>query len=51
LHGRKDDASDADLRVLQAQLVYDIGSMTWSGIDVAGTPVDAESVARRLLVL
>jgi len=50
LRGRRDDASDADVRVLQAQLGYDLGAMTWGRIDVAGTPGEAEAAARRRLV-
>jgi predicted kinase len=50
LRGRKDDASDADVRVLQVQLGYDLGTISWSRIDVAGKPGDAEVAARRRLV-
>jgi predicted kinase len=51
LDARRHDASDATRRVLDQQLDYDIGSMTWARIDSArGIPAVAAR-ARRILDL
>lgn len=36
--GRKADASDADLAVLERQLTLDIGAMTWRRVSAGGSP-------------
>ena len=35
---RRNDASDADLAVLEKQLGYDLGPMDWRRVDCSGTP-------------
>jgi aminoglycoside phosphotransferase family enzyme/predicted kinase len=47
--GRRGDASDATIPVLQRQLTYDIGAMEWVQID-AGGPLDAVIPAARAAV-
>jgi aminoglycoside phosphotransferase family enzyme/predicted kinase len=48
LRGRKGDASDADVVVLEAQLAYQLGEMRWGCVDVSGHPaqVEAEVLSR-----
>jgi hypothetical protein len=46
---RTDDASDADARVAREQERYDLGTLTWSQIDAAGTPDDTLEHARAAL--
>jgi aminoglycoside phosphotransferase family enzyme/predicted kinase len=41
---RRCDASDADAAIAQVQERYDLGTLTWSRVDAAGTP--AQTLAR-----
>ena len=43
LRGRKGDASDADVAVLEAQLAYQLGEMRWARMDVSGDPTQVEA--------
>jgi hypothetical protein len=43
LRGRKGDASDADVAVLEAQLAYQLGEMRWGRVDVSGHPAQVEA--------
>jgi predicted kinase len=45
---RRGGPSDADVAVLERQLVYDLGSMGWNRVDAAGSP---EAVAAAILRL
>jgi predicted kinase len=46
---RRDDASDADRRVVREQLGYDLGTINWHEIDASGTPEQSLVEARQLL--
>jgi aminoglycoside phosphotransferase family enzyme/predicted kinase len=46
---RKNDASDADLAVLEKQLGYDLGPIDWHRIDASATP-DAIAAAARTAI-
>jgi hypothetical protein len=46
---RRDDASDADRRVVREQLGYDLGTIAWNEVDAAGTPEHTLSEARQVL--
>ncbi|WP_417693568.1 AAA family ATPase [Roseibium sp.] len=46
---RRDDASDADAKVVSLQLSQDIGDMTWHRIDASGSAQDSLQHARELL--
>ncbi len=48
---RRNDASDADLAVLQRQMTIDPGPVDWERIDASGTPPDSVAAARRKLGL
>ncbi|GGB53014.1 hypothetical protein GCM10011316_26320 [Roseibium aquae] len=43
------DASDADAGVIDRQLTYDLGRMTWSRIDASGAPATTLANARQAL--
>ncbi len=45
----RSDASDAGVAVLQKQLAYDLGPITWRTISAAGTPEQALRQALRML--
>ncbi len=47
--GRKGDASDADVAVLEKQLSYDLGEITWRRVDASGTPEEVLEEALRVL--
>jgi uncharacterized protein len=49
VRGRKDDASDATVAVLQAQLEVDPGLLTWSKLDAGGDPDTVAGKARAVL--
>jgi aminoglycoside phosphotransferase family enzyme/predicted kinase len=46
---RRGDASDADARVVNQQLGYEIGSLTWSRMETAGSPESAAQAALAIL--
>lgn len=46
---RRNDASDADARVVEEQEAYDLGAMDWTRIDASGTP--AETLKRATAAL
>ncbi|ARP98324.1 AAA family ATPase [Pseudorhodoplanes sinuspersici] len=46
---RINDASDADAAVVRQQAEYDLGAMTWTPIDAAGTPEDTLARTRKAL--
>jgi len=47
--GRKNDASDADLAILEKQLRYDLGVIDWHRIDASGTPDVVADAAMRAI--
>jgi hypothetical protein len=47
--GRRDDASDAGLAVLERQLTYDLGPISWRRIDVSGDLAAALERVRGLI--
>lgn len=47
--GRDSDASDATADVVEIQLTYDLGIMTWTEIDAGGTQADTLRHARKIL--
>ena len=49
LRARTGDASDADTKVLDAQLASDLGMMTWHRIDAAGNAEQVKALATRQL--
>jgi predicted kinase len=48
---RQNDASDADLGVLETQLATDLGALTWHRLDASGEPEAVLEAASRLPVL
>lgn len=48
---REGDASDATPRVVDTQLDYDLGTMTWNEIDAGSSPEQTEAEARKVLGL
>jgi len=46
---RRDDASDADRYVVEQQLAYDTGALTWSSVDAGGTPSHSLAEAMKAL--
>jgi predicted kinase len=46
---RRGDASDADRRVVREQLGYDLGDISWTQVDAAGTPEQSLADAREAL--
>lgn len=46
---RRDDASDADRRVVHEQLSYDLGTINWHEINASGAPGESLVEARELL--
>ena len=46
---RRGDASDADRRVVREQLGYDLGNISWTQVDAAGTPEQGLADARQAL--
>ncbi|MBL9034805.1 MAG: AAA family ATPase, partial [Rhodospirillaceae bacterium] len=49
LRARQHDASDADAAVLERQLAYDLGPMTWTRIDAGRDPRMVAAAARRAI--
>lgn len=49
LRARQHDASDADAAVLERQLAYDLGAMTWTRIDAGRDPRMVAAAARRAI--
>jgi predicted kinase len=47
--GRQGDASDATPTVVEKQLAYDIGPLTWQKLDASPAPDTVASAARRLI--
>jgi predicted kinase len=47
IDARRGDASDATSEVLQQQLGYDLGAMTWHRVDARGTPDSVLAAARQ----
>ncbi len=50
LDGRTHDASDADATVLEQQLDYEIGSVTWRHLDAGGTKQEVLEAGRKMLL-
>jgi len=50
VEARRDDASDADRRVVREQLSYDLGNIVWTHVGAAGTPEQSLADARQELV-
>ena len=48
---RRGDASDADRAVVEQQLAYDTGSVSWSLIDARGSPEVVKIEAEKLLAV
>ncbi len=48
---RRGDASDATPEIVDAQFMYDLGSMTWSELDASGTPLEAVERAKDALAV
>jgi uncharacterized protein len=48
---RHGDASDATPEVIDRQLKYDLGEITWTRIDASGSPAEVEACALSLLEL
>lgn len=46
---RRGDASDADRGVVEQQLAYDLGEMSWAQVDAAGTPSATRDHAKQAL--
>ena len=46
---RKNDASDADLAVLEKQLGYDLGPMDWHRIDASADPNAVAEAAKKAI--
>jgi predicted kinase len=46
---RRDDASDADRRVVREQFGYDLGAIAWRQVDASGTIAESVEEARRVL--
>jgi aminoglycoside phosphotransferase family enzyme/predicted kinase len=44
------DASDADRAVVEQQLAYDTGPVSWAMINSGGSPADVQAAAERLLI-
>jgi hypothetical protein len=49
VEARRGDASDADRGVVEQQLAYDTGPLTWSAVDAGGTPAQCVAAARSVL--
>lgn len=49
VESREGDASDADARVVRAQLGYDVGEMTWMRVDASGPADEVRERARQAL--
>ena len=47
---RRGDASDADRRVVREQLGYDLGNISWTQVDAAGTPEKSLADVRQALI-
>jgi uncharacterized protein len=50
VEARRDDASDADRRVVREQLSYDLGNIVWTHVGAAGTPEQTLAEARQALI-
>ena len=50
VEARRDDASDADRRVVREQLSYDLGNIVWTQVGAAGTPEQSLAEARQALI-
>jgi aminoglycoside phosphotransferase family enzyme/predicted kinase len=48
--GRRNDASDADAKVARAQEDYDLGDLSWTKVDAAGTPEETLTNALRSML-
>jgi predicted kinase len=48
ISARRDDASDATAEVLERQLTYDLGEVTWSRLDASGSIESTLAAARRM---